>query len=650
MTMELPNFKAVLKQHWGYPDFRPLQEDIIRSVALDRKDTLGLLPTGGGKSIIFQVPAMALPGICLVVTPLIALMKDQVANLKQKGIKAVAIFSGMSAREIDIALDNCVFGDFKFLYLSPERLRTDIFRERVKNMKVNLLAIDEAHCISQWGYDFRPSYLLIAELRELLPEVPVLALTATATPGVVVDIQDKLRFKVPNVFQKSFERRNLIYIVRHVEDKFAYLLRITQREKGTGVVYVRNRKRTREISDFLNQNGVSADFYHAGLPPQTKDYKQENWKRGHCRVIVSTNAFGMGIDKPDVRFVAHMDLPDSLEAYFQEAGRAGRDEKTAYAILLYNATDRQKLERGLRDSFPEREVVKRIYQSLGNYYQIPTGAGKDTARDFRLVDFAERYKLSFTVIHSSLKLLEAEGYIVLTDELNLSSRVKFLVSRDDLYKMQVENAAFDAFVKLLLRSYTGLFADYVNIDEDSLARTAKTDRDTIQRYLKRMRQLKVMDYIPEKKTPQVVFATERLDEKSIRINKANYEDRRERMAQKIAAVLSYAENFGVCRSQQLLAYFGETDTRRCGNCDVCRRRNELNLSTKELNDAKEQVQGMARQAPVPLHKLAQDLDMTEAKAGALARWLLEQNMLVEESPGLYRWSGPERLPKNSSRE
>ena len=474
----MPVIHEILEKYWGYRSFRPSQEEIINSV-LNGTDALALLPTGGGKSICFQVPGLAMDGICVVVSPLIALMKDQVENLTKKGIKAIAITSAMHKREIDIALDNCVHGNVKFLYLSPERLETEIVKVRLQKMNVNLIAIDESHCISQWGYDFRPSYLKIELLREILPKVPFLALTATATKEVVVDIQEKLRFKKKNVIQQSFERKNIAYILLNEEDKLARLLKIAQKVSGSGIVYVRNRKKTQDIANYLRSNKISADFYHAGLDSKTRDIKQSEWVNNKTRVIVCTNAFGMGIDKPDVRFVVHIDLPDSLEAYFQEAGRAGRDEQKAFAILLYNNGDKIELNRNVENSFPEMDAIRQTYQALANYYQIPSGSGLGTTFSFDISAFCDNYKLQAITVFNSLKFIEREGYILLSDAFFQAARLKLEVSRDDLYKFQISNPAFDVFIKLLLRNYAGLFDNFEKINEYDLAKKLKLKQNEV---------------------------------------------------------------------------------------------------------------------------------------------------------------------------
>ena len=632
----MSNFRQILLKYWGYSSFRPLQEEIIQSV-FDGKDTLGLLPTGGGKSITFQVPALAKEGLCIVVTPLIALMKDQVLNLNKKGIKALAVHSGMSKDEIDIALDNCVFGDFKFLYLSPERLSTELFRIRVQKMNVNILAIDEAHCISQWGYDFRPSYLKITELRELIPGVPFLALTATATTVVVNDIMEKLGFKENNVFQKSFERKNLTYRVDHVEDKNRRLLNYCQDIKGSAIIYVRNRKNTKEISELLNKNGLSANYYHAGLSHEFRNARQESWQKGKTRIMVSTNAFGMGIDKPDVRLVVHMDLPDSPEAYFQEAGRAGRDEKEALAVLLFNNSDKRQAGQRIATSFPELPVVKDVYHALGNYLQLPIGSGKGGSFDFILSEFIHLYKFNALVAFNSLQILQKEGYLELSDELHNPSRIHFKVSRDDLYKFQVSNAKFDGFIKLLLRSYSGLFSTWVPIDEDLLAKRSNLKRENIYQYLVRLSSGGVIDYIPQKKNPVITYIEERLDRKNLYFSIESYNFLKKRYEEKLIAMLNYGSGTTKCRSQILLEYFGEKDSLRCGKCDVCQERNELNMSKYEfdliLNEIKLELQNQS----CLITELAEKVKQDEGKFKKVFRWLLENGKIQQDILGKYVW-------------
>ncbi|MGC8823321.1 MAG: RecQ family ATP-dependent DNA helicase [Bacteroidales bacterium] len=628
----------ILKKYWGFSQFRPLQYEIIESV-FQRKDTLAILPTGGGKSITYQVPAMINEGLCLVITPLIALMKDQVEKLKQKQIKAVAIYSGMSREEIDIALDNCLYGGYKFLYCSPERLGTDIFKARVTLMKVNLIAVDEAHCISMWGYDFRPSYLKIAQLRELLPDVPVLALTATATPQVAEDIMQSLRFKEKNILRKSFERKNLVYVVRETEDKKNQLVKIFQAIKGSGIVYVRNRNKTVEIAEFLKKNGFVADYYHAGLPIAERDKKQDAWQRNRIRIMVATNAFGMGIDKPDVRIVAHYDLPDSIESYYQEAGRAGRDENKAYAVLLYHKNDRLSVEKRIESNFPDIKTIKNIYNALGNYLQIPYGAGKFMAYDFDLYDFASTYRLNLQTAFSSLKILEQQGYIELTDELNIPSKIHFLVSRDDLYKFQVANIRFDGFIKLLLRSYEGLFTTYVGISEETLAKRANISVENVYTYLNKLKTAGIINYIPRKTNPVVVYTEERLEDKALHIGYEQYMQRKKVYTEKIEAMLHYAESGLHCRSEILLHYFGETNTARCGQCDVCLSRNELDMSKYEFDQIVGELKKILSQQPLTLENLLQQFQgrFSNDKLLRLIRWLLDHGKIIRMADETLCW-------------
>ena len=544
----MTDFKKILIRYWGYADFRPLQLEIIQSVA-SGKDTLGLMPTGGGKSITFQVYSLSKEGICIVVTPLIALMKDQVENLNKKGIKALAIHSGMSAMEIKITLDNAVWGDYKFLYVSPERLHSERFTERLKQMNVNLIAIDEAHCISQWGYDFRPSYLNIVQLRNILPETVFLALTATATPRVTDDIQEKLGFNTKNVLKMSFQRENLSYLVRNKENKITYILNTLQKVKGSGIIYVRSRRGTREISDELRKNKISADFYHAGLSNYARAQKQDDWISGKTRVIVATNAFGMGIDKASVRFVIHFDPTDSLEAYYQEAGRAGRDGKKAAAVLLFNNADKAKLKKHVSVAFPEIGNIKKIYHSLCNYLQVAEGFGKSQVFEFSLQNFAQAFKFQQSMVYSALKILQRQGYLEFTDEVDNPSRIYFSVSRDDLYKYQVANSNFDGFIKLLLRSYTGLFTGYVKIDEELLAKRAGINQEQLYNYLKHLRKSKIIDYIPRNRTPYIFFSKERVHIDRLKIEKENYDFRKKDFWERIQSVLKYAETNTQCRSQ-----------------------------------------------------------------------------------------------------
>ena len=558
----------ILKQYWGYDRFRGIQEDIIDSISKN-KDTLGLMPTGGGKSITFQVPALAKEGMCLVITPLIALMKDQVQNLKKRGIKALAIYSGMSRQDIIITLENCIFGNYKFLYISPERLDTELFRTKLRKMHISMITVDESHCISQWGYDFRPAYLKIAEIRELLPDVPVLALTATATPEVVKDIQARLHFRHKNVFRMSFERNNLAYIVRKTENKTAELLHILRSMPGSAIIYARNRRRTKEITELLNNEHITADFYHAGLEDATKDIRQHRWQSGESRVMVATNAFGMGIDKPDVRIVIHMDLPDSIEAYFQEAGRAGRDGQKAYAVILYAKSDKTTLHKRIPDTFPEKEYIRDVYEHLQYYYQMAMGDGLDCVREFNIEDFCRKFKYFPVPVDSALRILTQAGYLEYTAEQDSTSRILFTIRRDELYRLREMGEDMDRLIQAVLRSYTGVFTDYTYINEDSLAIRTGLTRRQIYEMLVHLAKLRIVSYIPHKKTPYIIYTRERVEAQRIHISPEVYEHRKARYETRINAMLDYVTNNTVCRSRMLLDYFGERNEHNCGQCDTC---------------------------------------------------------------------------------
>ena len=558
----------LLKQYWGYDSFRGIQEEIINSIS-ENKDTLGLMPTGGGKSITFQVPALAKDGLCLVITPLIALMKDQVQNLRKRGIKALSIYSGMSRQDIITTLENCIFGNYKFLYISPERLDTEIFRTKLRKMKVSMITVDESHCISQWGYDFRPAYLKIAEIRELLPDVPVLALTATATPEVVKDIQARLHFRRENVFRMSFERSNLAYIVRKTDNKTGELLHILRSMPGSAIVYVRNRRRTKEITELLNNEDITADFYHAGLDDATKDIRQHRWQSGGSRVMVATNAFGMGIDKPDVRIVIHMDLPDSIEAYFQEAGRAGRDGQKAYAVILYAKADKTTLHKRIPDTFPEKEYIKDVYEHLQYYYQMAMGDGLDCVREFNIEDFCRKFKYFPVPVDSAVKILTQAGYREYTGEQDNTSRLLFTIRRDELYRLREMGDDMDKLIQTVLRSYTGVFTDYTYINEDSLAIRTGLTRWQIYEQLVHLAKLRIVSYIPRKKTPYIIYTRERIEAQLIHISPEIYEERKARYETRINAMLEYVTNDTLCRSRMLLDYFGEKNEHNCGQCDTC---------------------------------------------------------------------------------
>ncbi len=638
--MEIEQYRQVLTRYWGFTSFKPLQEDIIRSVA-EGKDTLGLMPTGGGKSITFQVPALAAEGICLVITPLIALMKEQVSRLNNLEIKAIAIHSGLSREEIEIALENCIYGDYKFLYVSPERISTRIFEAKVGRLNLSLVAIDEAHCISQWGYDFRPSYLKIASLRNHISEkVPFLALTASATPLVIEDILEKLEFREKNVLKTSFERKNISYLVRQVEEKGTYLLKTLQNVKGSGIVYVRSRKKCKEVAELLVENGISADFYHAGLPDEMRDKKQASWSGGSVRIIVATNAFGMGIDKADVRFVIHWDVPDSIENYFQESGRAGRDGKQAWAVLLYSSTDKNRLNESLRHKFPPVEKIKDTYEALCNYLQVPLGAGKDNVFDFNMAEFVSRYRMPVIETFNSLSFLQREGYIEFTEEINNPSRVHFIIGRDDLYKFQVANESFDGFIKLLLRSYTGMFTEFVAINEESLSKKAAITRDTVYQYLVKLSSMNIIRYIPGKKTALVIFTEERLVRKALMISPDNYLHVKEKYTLRLDKMIDYAESRNRCRSVILLDYFGQ-ESDRCGTCDVCRERNELDLSKYEFDMILEEIKSILTDQNTDAEELVKKLAYPEEKTIKVVRWLLDHDKIVQDKNYKLSWKNPQ---------
>ncbi len=578
--------KEILKHYWKHDKFRPLQEEIIQSVLLGH-DTLALLPTGGGKSVCFQVPALVKQGICIVISPLIALMKDQVENLQAKGINAISIVSGMSKSEVDLALDNCIYNDVKFLYLSPERLLAELVRQRISYMNVNLIAVDEAHCISQWGYDFRPPYLHIADLRQIFPHIPILALTATATADVRDDIQKKLLFKQHNVFKQSFERKNISYVVQHHENKVQKLLNVVKGVNGSGIVYVRTRKEAFDTAQILNQHGYTADYYHAGLPAELRSQKQENWKNNITRIIVATNAFGMGIDKPDVRFVIHKDLPDSLEAYYQEAGRAGRDGQKAYAVLLYNVGDKVKLVKRFEISFPTVDEIKKVYHSLGSYYQLAYETGAGLSLDLDLGDFCSRFQLDVIKTINSLKFLERNEYVSFSESVFLPSRFRFQVFHEELYNFQIQNPVWDAFIKTILRSYAGAFDNYISIREFDLARRMNLSVQQVIEGLDQLQQMEVLNYLPQTDKPQITFISARQHIKDVMIDQHYIELRKAVFKQKMEAVLHYAEAKN-CRSRMLLAYFDEPNAHKCGVCDVClieKHKDSLTDITDRITDA-----------------------------------------------------------------
>lgn len=629
----------VLKKYWGYDDFRPLQLDIVQS-AIDGQDTLALLPTGGGKSICFQVPALCMDGVCVVISPLIALMKDQVKNLQKIGVNAQAIYSGLKYKDIDRILDNCVHGSIKFLYISPERLQTEILLERLKKMNVCLLAIDEAHCISQWGYDFRPSYLKIAEIRPLLPKVPILALTATATAPVVQDIQDKLDFKPKSqVFQKSFGRDNLAYVVLYEENKKVKLLDILNKVKGSGVVYVMNRRLTKEIAYYLNQHQISADYYHAGRPNTERERIQEDWINDKIRIMVATNAFGMGIDKPDVRVVVHLTLPDNLEAYFQEAGRGGRDGKKAFATLIYNQTDKIKLEQQYQQAFPPIPLIKRVYQALGSYYQLAVGGGQWQTFDFDLVNFCKTYNFKPIETLNALKILMQEAYIDLSDNVFIPSTLQILLKKENLYDYLLKSPKMEKLIKVILRSFQGAFNYPVNIREGQLAKFLHIRREILVEMLTKLHKDGIIAYKAQTDSPQLTFLLERLPMESVGINQEHYNFLKNRHLFRMNKAIYYAETLQ-CRSQLLLDYFDEKGAKKCGQCDVCLGRHEKYVQHKAYFAIKRKVEYLLKQQPLALRPLVDSFESSQQeKVLQTIEHLLDNQIIWRDNSLLLRWNG-----------
>lgn len=626
-------YKEILKQYWNYDNFRGIQEEIIESIGKGH-DTLGLMPTGGGKSITFQVPALAQPGLCLVITPLIALMKDQVRNLRDRGIKALAVYSGMTREEIVVALENCIFGDYKFLYISPERLDTDIFRAKLRNMKINMITVDESHCVSQWGYDFRPAYLKISEIRELLPTVPVLALTATATPEVVKDIQTKLGFREDSrIFRMSFERKNLAYIVRNTESKQEELLHILNSVSGSAIVYTRNRKRTREVAELLVNNEITATFYHAGLNNDVKDQRQKSWLSGESRVMVATNAFGMGIDKPDVRLVIHVDLPDSPEAYFQEAGRAGRDGQKAYAVLLYAKSDKATLSKRITDTFPDKEYIRKVYEDVNYYFQMAMGDGLGCTFAFNLDEFCRNFKHFPVQADSALKILTRAGYLEYTDEQDNASRILFTIHRDELYKLRETDPETEKLINVILRSYTGLFTDYAYINEDSLAIRSGLTRQRIYEILLMLTRRHILHYIPRKKTPYIIYTRERQEAGRLAITRDIYEERKESYITRIKAMTEYATAEDKCRSRMLLRYFGEKNEHNCGLCDVCLSKHHSGMKLGEFQEMENQIREQLETSPLSAATLLNRINGEREKAERVLSYLLSEE-IIQSNDGI----------------
>ena len=627
--------RSILQKYWGFSSFRPLQEEIIQAV-LDGRDTLALLPTGGGKSLCFQVPALCQEGICLVVSPLIALMKDQVHNLGRRGISAAAIFSGMSHRQIDMVFENACNGQYKFLYVSPERLQTEMARARIKRMKVNLLAVDEAHCVSQWGYDFRPPYLKIADLRAILPQVPILALTATATPEVLEDIQEKLAFREKHVFRQSFVRSNLSYSILYEDRKKEKLLDILRRVPGSGIVYARSRGETKEIAHFLMQNGIHADFYHAGLLSEERSVKQESWVAGKIRIIVCTNAFGMGIDKPDVRIVVHMNLPDTLEGYFQEAGRGGRDGLKSYATLLYAPGDGDAMRFQLKAAFPPMDLVRKVYQALGSHTQLAIGAGLGESFDFDLAHFCHVFKLDQAPTHTVLRLLELEGWISLSDASASPARAYVTASREALYDYQIRNKQADKVLKTLLRAYPGMQTDFVDISEMVLAKYTNLPVEVVQQVLQTAQNEGVLLYEPRKEKPQLTFTRERVAADNLTIDLQKFNLRKQRAEERLERAIQFAET-RKCRSQQLLAYFGEPVSKPCGICDVCTGRNKADLNTATFEGYEKKIREVLRHEPLTFEEILQAFALKRQDAVAeVLNYLLGEEKLVPGPEGKIR--------------
>lgn len=627
----MDKYLDILHRYWGYDSFRGIQREIIESIG-EGRDTLGLMPTGGGKSLTFQVPALSKQGTCIVITPLIALMKDQVDNLIRQGIKACAIYSGMTRDEIITTLENCIFGDIKLLYISPERLSSDIFQTKLKRMRISFITVDEAHCISQWGYDFRPAYLEISNIRKLIPSAPILALTATATPEVIDDIQERLCFKEKNVFRMSFERKNLAYVVRTATDKNAELIHILHLMRSCAIVYVRSRKRCKEIAEMLNKSlnseGLSATFYHAGLEPAVKDQRQEEWQSGKFQIMVATNAFGMGIDKADVRIVIHIDHPSSLEAYFQEAGRAGRDGKKAYAVLLHNNSDRARLRKRIDDTFPPKDFIREVYDELAYFYQIGVGSGAGHLFEFNIDKFCTAYHHFPVRVNAALQILQRAGYIEYEQNPDTAAKVRFMLRRDELYRLNELSDYENAVITALLRNYGGLFTDYGYIDESYLAVSARLDRNQVYQVLKVLGQKHIIDFIPRRNVPLIRYKKDRVDGAEIVITQEVYEKRREQFENRINAIISYADNGEICRSRQLLRYFGEKRSKDCKQCDVCLEHSNRDLSEGQLAPARQQIMDILADGKEHAITELRNIQLDSKLIDAALEYLLDEEIII----------------------
>ncbi|MFV0482690.1 MAG: ATP-dependent DNA helicase RecQ [Bacteroidales bacterium] len=614
-------YKEILQEYWGYDNFRELQEDIILSVA-DGNDTLGLMPTGGGKSITFQVYSLSVPGVCIVITPLIALMKDQVESLRKRGIKSLMLHSGMTARELKVASDNAVWGDYKFLYVSPERIQSSRFKEILESLNVNLICVDEAHCISQWGYNFRPSYLHIGKLRTFFPNIPILALTATATPKVATDIQDKLKFNNDKVFKMSFVRNNISYIVRHREDKIQYTVNVTKKVLGSGIVYVRSRKKCKEISEILEQNGVDSTFYHAGLNVDQRNIAQEVWLTGKKRVIVATNAFGMGIDKSDVRFVIHIDAPSSLEEYFQEAGRAGRDGNKSTSVMLFSATDQRKLKQFTEDKYPAKDKIVKCYSSLGNYCQLAVGTGLGQIYGFDIARFSKIFKYQIKMVYNSLNILEQAGYLMLQSDSNVYTKVYFRCFRDELFKLHFSNQITNAVVHYILRMYSGVFNGYVPINDDIMVKDLKITHQKLYDSIKYLRTLRIIDYIPRLRSPALVWLRDREEDTNVVLGKEVFDNRKEDQEQRCQSIIKYATQNNECRSKVLVSYFGEEKSTDCGHCDVCNKKN----TQVDKNELRTLIINELSKRPIKIKDV--EFEFNSTIAIDIVRDLLDEEALV----------------------